>query len=185
MTEDAVSVDRVKAALEALLLVAAEPLSPRRAATVIGLTEAQARTGLRFLADDYRARGGGLSVLEVAGGYRLVTRPEYDELVARLEPSRAPSPLSQAAVETLAIVAYNQPVTRLDVEAIRGVRCEGVLATLLERALIEEIGRKDTPGRPIIYGTTRRFLEFFGLRDLTDLPPLPRPEAKGDPPDPA
>jgi segregation and condensation protein B len=177
--EEGLSVDRIKGALEALLLVASEPLSPRRAATVLDLPESQARTCLRLLADDYSRRESGLAVIEVGGGFRLVSRPEFDELVARLEPSRVQTQLSGAAVETLAIVAYNQPLTRMDVEAIRGVRCEGVLATLCDRGLVEEVGRKEGPGRPILYGTTRRFLEFVGLVDLSHLPPLPpREEAE-------
>jgi len=177
--DGAVAVDRVKSALEALLLVAAEPLTFRRAAAILGLTEAQARTCLRLLQADYRQREGGLDIVEVASGYRLVTRPEFDQYIAKLEPGRAQLPLSAAAVETLAIVAYRQPVTRIDLEAVRGVRCEGVVATLQERGLVEEVGRKEGPGRPILYGTTRRFLEHFGLRDLSELPPLPEP-GQGD-----
>ncbi len=171
--DEGVSVGRVKAALEALLLVAPEPLTPKKAAAVLGLTEAQARTCLRLLADDYDRRESGLVVTEVAGGYRLLSRPEYGEFIAKLDPARTPPPLSAAAVETLAIIAYRQPVTRVDVEAVRGVRCEGVLATLLERDLVAEVGRKEGPGRPILYGTTRRFLEYFGLKDISELPPLP------------
>ncbi|MEW6031344.1 MAG: SMC-Scp complex subunit ScpB [Bacillota bacterium] len=167
--------ETVKGALEALLLVASEPLTPRRAAGILGLTEAQARAYLRLLAAEYEERRGGLEVIEVGGGYRLVSRPEFDVYISRLEPTRAPAPLSAAAVETLAIVAYRQPVTRAGIEAVRGVRCEGVLGTLLERGLIEEVGRGEGPGRPILYGTTSRFLEYFGLRDLADLPPLPHP----------
>jgi len=175
--EDGVDVGRVKSALEALLLVSLEPLSPRRAATVLGLTEAQARTCLRLLKDDFARREGGLDVIEIGGGYRLVSRPEFDEFVARLDPSRALPPLSAPALETLAVVAYRQPVTRIEVEAVRGVRCEGVLATLIERGLVEEVGRRDAPGRPILYGTTKRFLEFFGLRSLEELPPLPETDS--------
>ncbi|HCW51209.1 MAG TPA: SMC-Scp complex subunit ScpB [Clostridiales bacterium] len=169
--------EKVKAALEALLLVSSEPLSPRRAGRILGLTETEARTCLELLAEDWRRRGGGLEIVEVGGGFRLVTRPEYDEYVAKLEPSRVKPPLTQAAVETLAIIAYRQPVRRADIERVRGVRCEGVLGTLLERGLIEEVGRADGPGRPILYGTTKRFLEFFGLRDLSELPPLPEADA--------
>lgn len=174
--DGAVAVERLKAVLEALLLVAAEPLNCRRAAAILEVTEAQARTCLRLLEADYRDRDSGLTVVEVAGGYRLVTRPEFDPYVAKLEPGRALPPLSTAAVETLAIAAYRQPLTRTDLEAVRGVRCEGVVATLVERGLLEEIGRKEGPGRPILYGTTRRFLEHFGLRDLAELPALPEPE---------
>jgi segregation and condensation protein B len=169
------SPDKARGALEALLLVASEPLTPRRAAAILGQTEAQARAYLRLLAEEHEQRRGGLAVIEVAGGFRLVSRPEYDEYVARLEPARSPLPLSPAAVETLAIISYNQPTARSDIELVRGVRCDGVIGTLLDRGLIEEVGRRDGPGRPILYGTTRRFLEYFGLRDLSELPPLPSP----------
>jgi len=164
---------RILAVLEALLLVASEPLAPRRAGGILGLTEAQARAYLRLLADTYRERDGGLEVVEVGGGFRLVSRPEMHDYILKLEPSRGPQPLSRAAVETLAIIAYRQPVARAEVEAVRGVRCDGVLGTLVDRGLIEEIGRAEGPGRPILYATTRRFLEQFGLRDLSELPPLP------------
>ena len=178
-TDGAVSAGgvRVESVLEALLLVASEPLSCRRAAAVLGLGERRVRAAFERLKAEYRRRAGGLEVIEVGGGYRLVTRPEFDEYVVKLDPARAEQPLSPAALETLAIVAYRQPATRLDVEAVRGVRCEAVLATLLERGLIEEAGRKEGPGRPVLYRTTRRFLEWFGLTDLADLPPLPEPPA--------
>ena len=172
-----VSPEAVRGALEALLLVAPEPLSARRLAALLGQTEAQVRAYLRLLAGEHEERGGGLAVIEVGGGFRLVSRPEYDDLIARLEPSRSPMPLSAAAVETLAIISYRQPVPRSDIETVRGVRCEGVIGTLLDRALIEEVGRGEGPGRPILYGTTRRFLEHFGLKDLSELPPLPEAAA--------
>jgi len=167
--------DRITAVLEALLLVASEPLTPRRAAGILGLTEAQARAYLRHLADIYRERDGGLLVVEVGGGFRLVTRPEFNDYVVRLEPARGPQPLSRAALETLAIIAYRQPVSRVEIEAVRGVRCEAVLGTLIDRGLVEEAGRAQGPGRPFLYATTRLFLEQFGLSDLSDLPPLPPP----------
>lgn len=177
--EDGVAADRVMAALEALLLVASDPLSPRRAAAVLNLTEAQVRTCFLLLKETCHQRNGGLDVIEVGGGFRLVTRPEFDALVAKLEPSRSQTPLSAAAMETLAIVAYNQPLTRPAIEAVRGVRCEGVLTTLVDRGLLADAGRREGPGRPLLYVTTRRFLEYFGLGDLSDLPPLTRP-ARGE-----
>ncbi|MCL6580195.1 MAG: SMC-Scp complex subunit ScpB [Firmicutes bacterium] len=160
-------------ALEALLLVAPEPLTTGRAAAAAGVEEEEARAALEALRQEYASRRSGLEVVEVAGGWRLVTRAEFDTLVTRLEPSRTVPPLSPAALETLAVVAYRQPLTRAEIEAVRGVRCEGVLATLVERGLVEEVGRREGPGRPILYGTTRWFLEYFGLRELGDLPPLP------------
>lgn len=173
-----------KGALEALLLVSGEPLTCRRAAAATGMTEPQVRAYLGLLADDYRLRRSGLEIVEVGGGWRMVSRPEFDQFIVRLEPSRARLPLSPAATETLAIVAYRQPVSRLDLEAVRGVRCEGVLGTLLDRGLIEEVGRAEGPGRPILYGTTRRFLEYFGLNHISELPPLPDPDLDPDSPGP-
>lgn len=162
-----------RGALEALLLVSGEPLSIRRAALATGMTEPQVSAYLRLLADDYRIRRSGLEIVESGGGWRMVSRPEFDEFIVRLEPTRTRLPLSPASTETLAIIAYRQPVSRLDIEAVRGVRCEGVLGTLLDRGLIQEVGRAEGPGRPILYGTTRRFLEHFGLNEIRELPPLP------------
>lgn len=113
--------------------------------------------------------GGGFYLQEVAGGFQMRTRPEHSEWIKRyLQPN--PVRLSRAALETLAIVAYKQPVIRADIEQIRGVDCGGILRTLLERRLVRVLGRREIPGRPLIYATTRFFLEVFGLKDLKDLP---------------
>lgn len=117
--------------------------------------------------------GTGLMVEEVGGGYKMVTRPEYAEYVKRLKPPKREK-LSRAALETLAIVAYRQPITKAEIENLRGVRSEGPLFTLLQRQLIKPVGRKKAPGKPVMYGTTEKFLEIFGLRDLSELPPLER-----------
>lgn len=125
--------------------------------------------------DDLRAWYGdpsrGIAMEEVAGGFRLVTRPQYAAILEKLF-ARPYAPLSRAALETLVIIAYRQPITRLEIEAIRGIKSEGVIATLVERGLIKEVGRGDTPGRPVLYGTTNLFLEHFGLRNISDLPPI-------------
>jgi segregation and condensation protein B len=121
------------------------------------------------LAEEYDRRGGGFEIRQVAGGFQFRTRSEYSEWVKKLlKPS--PAKLSRAALETLAIIAYKQPIIRADVEHIRGVDCGGVLRMLLEKKLVRVLGRKDIPGRPMIYGTTRQFLEVFNLKDLRDLP---------------
>ncbi len=154
------------ARLEALLFAAAEPVGTGRLAQLCGATEAEVRAALGELAQ--ALLGHGVELCTVAGGYRLLTRPEHAEAVAMLlQPRRLP--LSQAALETLAVIAFRQPVTRAEVDELRGVHSESALATLLERGLIHETGRAEAPGRPILYGTTRRFLEHFGLRDLADL----------------
>jgi segregation and condensation protein B len=117
-----------------------------------------------------------LEVVRAAGGFWMTTRPEFHLAVEQALTVGRPEPLSHGAWETLAVVAYRQPVTRLEIEALRGVNCERTLDTLLQRGLIEEVGRKEVPGRPIMYGTTARFLAEFGLDRLEDLPPLPAAE---------
>ncbi|HHW13850.1 MAG TPA: SMC-Scp complex subunit ScpB [Firmicutes bacterium] len=159
--------------LEALIFAAPEPLSAKEAGALLGLDSAEVKRLLHRLRDDYAARGGGLVVEEAAGGWRIVTAPELGEWVARLGRAPRQAPLSPAALETLAIVAYRQPVTRAEIEAIRGVHSESALHTLEERGLIREVGRREGLGRPVEYGTTEGFLSAFGLRNLEELPPLP------------
>ena len=126
---------------------------------------------LEGLAEEYESGKRGFFLAEVAGGFQVRTRPEYGHWIRRLKETR-PTRLSRAAMETLSIVAYKQPMLRSDVEYLRGVDCGGTLRTLLERGLIRILGRRDLPGRPMIYGTTRKFLELFDLKDLDELPSL-------------
>ena len=160
----------LKFIIESLLFVAEEPLSVQQLKSFLETESADAiRTALQELADEYDCRGGGFEIRQVAGGFQFRTRSEYSEWVKKLlKPS--PAKLSRAALETLAIIAYKQPIIRADVEHIRGVDCGGVLRMLLEKKLVRVLGRKDIPGRPMIYGTTRQFLEVFNLKDLRDLP---------------
>ncbi len=160
----------LKYILESLLFVASDPLSVERMKKVVEIAETRVvREALRDLAAEYDARGGAFFLKEVAGGFQIRTRPEYGTWIKRLiQP--APARLSRAAMETLAIIAYKQPVIRSDVEHIRGVDCGGILRMLMEKKLIRVLGRKAIPGRPLIYGTTRQFLEVFELKDLTELP---------------
>ena len=162
--------DDLKNIIESILFVAEEPLTVDRIKRLV--TEADAgdiRDVLQSLSREYEHRQGGFYLREVAGGFQFRTRPDYTEWVKRLLLPKPPR-LSRAALETLAIVAYKQPVIRSDVEHLRGVDCGGVLRVLLERSLIRVLGRKEIPGRPLIYGTTRKFLEVFDLKDLKDLP---------------
>ncbi len=160
------------AILEALLFVAEEPVSPDQVSGIFGDRDADdVRTMVQVLNGRYASEGSALQVEEVAGGFRLTTRPDLAEWVQRLNRVR-PARLSRAALETLAVIAYRQPVTKAEVEGVRGVSADGVLRTLLERELIRIVGRKPEAGRPILYGTTRTFLEHFGFKDLTDLPTL-------------
>jgi len=161
---------RLRAVLECLLFVASEPVTPREVAQALSLEEADAGRALEELRLQF-TNGGGLQVVRVAGGYQMCTRPEYADAVARfLQP--AAQRLSRQALEALAIIAYRQPITQPEIDAIRGVHSGGVLKTLLERGLIEERGRKETVGRPILYATTEEFLKHFGLDDLSALPLL-------------
>lgn len=157
--------------LEALLFASDTPLEASRIQEVLELAdEGEARALVEALRARYQAAGSALTVVEVGGGFRMVTRPEVAPWLMRLARSRTRARLSRPALETLAIVAYRQPVSRPEVDAIRGVNSEAVLESLLERRLIRIAGRKDAPGRPFLYETTREFLVAFGLRDLGDLP---------------
>src|SRR5215213_1737249 len=161
----------LRAAMECVLFVAGEPIPPRRAAAALGVDEGLAVEVLEDLRLNPVA-GSGLHVVRVAGGYQMCTRPEHADTVNRfLQP--AAQRLSRQALETLAIIAYQQPITQPEVDALRGVNSSGVLKTLLERELIAELGRADSVGRPIRYGTTAEFLKHFGLNDLSELPLLP------------
>jgi segregation and condensation protein B len=163
----------LKGILEALLFVTADPIPVSRFVTLLGaVTKQEVEQALDGLRHEYEQEGRGLQLAEVAGGYRIVTKAEFAPWLKRLEKVKAPSKLSRSALESLAIIAYKQPIVRAEVEQIRGVETSGVIRTLLERKLVRIVGRKEEPGRPIMYGTTKFFLEHFGLRDLSQLPPL-------------
>jgi segregation and condensation protein B len=157
--------------VEALLFASDVPLEAERIREVLDLPDvAEAQALVDALRAHYAEADRALAIVEVGGGYRLVTRPEIAPWLMRLARSRTRARLSRPAVETLAIVAYRQPVSRPEVDAIRGVNSDAVLDNLLERRLVRIAGRKDAPGRPFLYETTREFLVAFGLRDLGDLP---------------
>lgn len=162
--------DNLKQIVESLLFVAEEPLTVERIRSIIAVvTPDEVGSALSDLSDEYDTRDGGFYLREVAGGYQLRTRPEYTQWIKRLlQPKQ--QRLSKAALETLAIIAYKQPVMRSDVDYLRGVDCGGIMRMLLERKFIRILGRKEIPGRPMFYGTTRYFLEVFDLKDLKDLP---------------
>ncbi len=164
----------VSAAAEAVLFVSAEPVTIADLARALQCSEAQAQEAVRLLTSHLETTGRGLQVVAIAGGYQLATRPVHRGAVGRLM-SREPGKLSRAALETLAVIAYRQPVTQPEIEAVRGVGCASVLRTLVERNLIAEAGRKPTAGRPILYTTTPSFLHYFALADISELPPLEDP----------
>jgi segregation and condensation protein B len=160
----------LKAVVEALIFASPEPVT-LKALTKLLQTEPSEDVvaAIDALKVDYE-RPGGLQMVEVAGGYQIVTRPELHEWVRRLFHERTTQKLSVAALETLAVIAYKQPVTAPEIAEIRGVNTAGVLGTLVDRKLVKIVGRKHVVGRPFVYGTTREFLERFGLNDLADLP---------------
>ena len=160
----------IKNIIESLLFVADEPLTLDRIKKIIVESETgDIRAAMAELGAEYDARPGGFYLDEVAGGYQIRTRPEYNEWIKKLIQPK-PVRLSKPALETLVIIAYKQPIIRSDIEHLRGVDCGGVLRVLLERKLIRVLGRREIPGRPLIYATTKRFLEIFGLKNLRDLP---------------
>jgi segregation and condensation protein B len=171
----------IKDIIESLLFVADTPLTVDRIKRVFPDTDAkEIKIALKQLAEEYDTRKGGFYLREVAGGFQFCTRPEHKEWIRRfVQPN--PKRFSKAALETLAIIAYKQPIIRADIEHIRGVDCGGILRMLLERKLIRILGRKEIPGRPLIYATTKEFLEIFDLKDLKDLPTLKEIDAFGNP----
>jgi len=166
--------EELPAVIEALLFAATSPLSIKRLVMLTGETPAEL---VQAAIGDLRARyenstNCGLMVMEVAGGYQLATRPSVADWVLALHKHRRKNPISSAMLETLAIVAYKQPIVRAEVESIRGVDCGAVMRALLDSGLVEVIGQRETPGRPSLYGTTDVFLKTFGLKDLKELPSL-------------
>jgi segregation and condensation protein B len=172
---ETVSLDEqeLKGIIESLLYVSHEPLTVEKVTAVLaGPPKGIVHNTLRALQQDYGQDGRGLHIVEIAGGFSMVTRPDCAPWITRLHKVKASAKVSRSAMETLAIIAYKQPMVRAEIEQIRGVETSGVLRTLLDQKLIRMVGRKDIPGRPIMYGTSKVFLERFGLRDLRDLPPL-------------
>jgi segregation and condensation protein B len=163
---------QLKATIEALVFASPEPLTPRMLHKLLSDEPREdVAAAVAALKDDYASRGG-LHLAEVAGGLQITTRPEFHDWVRRLFHERSTQKLSVAALETLSVIAYKQPVTQAEIGEIRGVNTSGVLATLLERHLIKIVGRKNVIGRPFLYGTTKEFLIRFGLNDLGDLPKI-------------
>ena len=164
---------QLKSAIEALVFVSGNPLSPDRLKGIFEeATVEQIRAQFQLLRQEYDDRAAGLMLAEVAGGYQFVTRPELFDWIRKFKSAKASSKFSKPALETLAIVAYKQPITRTEVEAIRGVNIGGILRNLMERRLLKIVGKKDVPGKPLLYGTTSDFLQYFGLKDLSALPTL-------------
>lgn len=167
--------------VEALLFASDIPLTPARMKELTGAqSNGEVRDAVESLSSFYSETDRSYKITRVAGGYQLITHPEYSEIIKSLFKNRRKSRLSGAALETLAIIAYKQPVSRAQIEAVRGVNCGGVLSTLLERDLIRISGRGDSIGRPFLYSTTRQFLEYLGLNNYNDLPSIEQFTSEGE-----
>mgnify|MGYP000710485897 CR=1 FL=1 len=166
----------IKKVIETLLFITDRPLSIQRLSQICNVSEEKVEGAVKELESDYEKYT--LQIMHVAGGYQMATRQEYGAWVRKLYHSRMTIRLSSASLETLAIIAYKQPVTRAEIERIRGVEVIGPLETLIERRLVTSLGRKETVGRPMLYGTTDEFLRQFGLNSLDDLPPMENFETK-------
>jgi segregation and condensation protein B len=169
---ESTSPDEAAPALEALLFASGESEEVATLAAALGWSQADVRKGLEALEEQLRDSGRGLVLQRDATRVQLVTNPRFGQPVARLLGMERQAKLSSAALETLALIAYRQPITRAEIESIRGVDSSGVVATLVARELIEALGRRSGPGNPVEYGTTGAFLKFFGLTSLRELPPL-------------
>lgn len=164
---------KIQSAVEAILFAAGEPVELQKIAAVFDIEPELAERILYNLAAELDERKSGICLLRLGDKYQLSSRTEYAEIIRDFLELRKNTPLSQAAFEVLAVIAYNQPVTKSFVEQVRGVDCSGVITTLCQKKLIEERGRLDLPGRPLVYGTTPEFLRVFGISSLDELPSLP------------
>ena len=168
-------------ALEAVLFASGEPMSIERLALVFEIKPEKVVEAADALGERLSEQNSGLTLLRLENTYQLATNEIYAEYIKKAFDIKRKAPLSSAALEVLAVIAYNQPVTKAFIEQVRGVDCSGVITTLLEKELIEERGRLELPGRPLLYGTTKNFLRCFSISDLSELPPLPQePEMSND-----
>jgi segregation and condensation protein B len=158
--------------IELLVFSSGEPVTLNSLKEVTGFSENEIKELVEELMEEYEKRNGGVVIKEIAGGYQFITNPRYGEWVRKFRKTVNTSRLSMAALETLAIIAYKQPIIKAEIDEIRGVNSDGAIKTLLERRLIKIVGKKEAPGRPFLYGTTKEFLQYFGLKDLTELPTL-------------
>lgn len=171
---------RARAIIESLIFASSEPVTSKTIGEIVGISEHTVRQIIIDLMEEYQRNKRGIQIYEVANGFQFCTNPECAPYIEKLQKVPRNVGLSQAAIETLAIVAYKQPITKAEIEALRGVSAESAITTLIDKGLIEEAGRKDSPGRPIMYRTTKGFLKYFGLNDLSELPKIPEwigPEA--------
>jgi segregation and condensation protein B len=163
--------ERKRALLESILFISGTPLNLKDLQKITEFSTGEISFLINELMAEYRNRKGGILIVEVAEGYQMVSNPEYSQWIKKLK-ATTPQKLSIAALETLSIVAYRQPITKAELEQLRGVNSDGVIKSLLERRFVRIVGKKEVPGRPLIYGTSREFLQHFGLKDLSELPTM-------------
>ena len=168
----------IKAAIEAILFASGSSVETKRIAQTLEITEEQAEEHISALIDDYNGANRGITIIKLDDSYQMVSCKEYAPQIRTVMDLRRNTPLSQAALEVLAVVAYNQPVTKAFVEQVRGVDCSGVIGSLTAKGLVEEKGRLELPGRPLLYGTTENFLRCFNINSIEELPPLPETESE-------
>lgn len=159
-----------KSIIESLLFVSKEPLTIKTLSYVLELPESEIQPLVNELVEEYNLEDKGINMSIVANGYQMHTRPEFAPYIEKLYKPQNSYGLSRAALETLAIIAYKQPITRAEIEAIRGVKADSSIGTLVEKNLVKEVGRKEGPGRPVLFGTSDSFLKYFGLKDISELP---------------
>lgn len=164
--------NRNKAIIEALLFASGEPLTLGVIAKAISLSEQNIREIIRELTADYRDRNSGIVIAEIADGYEMATDPELAAWIRRMKNVHVSNKLSQPSIETLSIIAYKQPITKVEIDQLRGVNSDAAVKSLLDKRLIKIIGKKESPGRPFLYSTTNEFLQYFGLKNLTELPAI-------------
>jgi len=174
---------KIRSILEALLFISGQPLNIDTLKDILEIDRARLEGLLRDMVSDYSLNNSGILIVEVAGGFQMVTNPACAPWVKKLLATVIPTRLSHQSLETLSIIAYKQPITKAEIETIRGVNSDGVIRTLIERRLIKILGRKEAPGRPLMYGTTKEFLHCFGLKDLSELPTLGEFQEISDLPD--
>lgn len=172
--------EKINAAIEAILFANGSSVEPSRIATALEISESEAHDRLEELKNEYQNAQRGITIIKLGKSYQMVTVKEYAPYIRTVMDLRRNTPLSQAALEVLSVIAYNQPVTKSFVEQIRGVDCSGVIGSLTAKDLIEEKGRLELPGRPLLYGTTENFLRCFNISSIEELPPLPEDDAPAE-----
>jgi segregation and condensation protein B len=165
-------INEIKAAIECILFITGDPVSLKELSTVFDMDKPTLKKIINQMIDGYKESNRGLKIIEIEGSYQFCTKPQYYEYIEKLLRPKANTGLSQASLETLSIIAYNQPITKAKIDGIRGVKSDSCIARLTEKNLIKELGRLETPGRPILYGTGENFLRLFGLKTLEDLPSI-------------